>query len=235
MKIRVFAFRFDELSLGTRVLVTSSILSTVISGTLTTSTLLGLTQTWVTEAGPIARTAVLWLVAAPLAWAFYVLIPLFALRLTTQGRLLGRIGLSVVAVADFVLLFQTATPLYWWANVALTAAACLSAVLAWSVPITAGGQRVAPGRDDGAVARSTRLALVLFAVGGLVGLHAVYLRRSWRCVLYVVLLALAFVGSNGPIGPVIVAAVLVLVISDFLCLDTWAAERSLARALSYRG
>lgn len=60
----------------------------------------------------------------------------------------------------------------------------------------------------------------MFAIGGMVGIHAIYLRQSWRCVLYITLLAFAFIGSNGPVGVALVAVVNVLVVGDFVRLDS---------------
>lgn len=47
--------------------------------------------------------------------------------------------------------------------------------------------------DGFRVPRSLRTARILAVLGGLIGLHAFYLRRSWQGLLYITLLGLTFV------------------------------------------
>lgn len=164
-------------------------------------------------------TLLILFVIAPAAWGFYTVLPLFAMRGAARGAVWGRVLLTVVALFNVGVLFQPTTPTYWWLNLSCAALIAASSIMAWLLPrrpdlVT---PRVpAPGTRRRTVAR----ALLLFALVGLFGAHCVYLRRSWECVLYIALLGMAFIAAGTAFLPLPLAAVSVLLVADFLRIDT---------------
>jgi hypothetical protein len=173
-----------------------------------------------------------YLFPAALLWAIYVVLPFFALRGAVRGRILGRSLLTLVAIANLLLLFGRLSPVTWWSGVICTAGFCVAATLGWMLPRSP--SLTTPKSPAPSVRRRRfKSAAILFGVAGMVGAHAVYLRRGWQCVLYIGLLFFAYLTADSPVGVVLILVSSAMLFTDFARLDMlidFANDRSLAKS-----
>ncbi len=179
--------------------------------------------------GPAAVFSLL--VGAP-GWGIYVVLPFFALRGAIRGRILGRILLTVVALFNFALLFQPGPEVLRWVNAVSAAGFFVAAILGWLLPRTPA--LVVPNTPAPSVRRRRfKSAAIMFGVAGMLGVHALYLRRGWQFVLYIGLLLFGYLTAGSPLGVALILVSSLMLFTDFARLDTLidlANDRSLAKS-----
>lgn len=193
-------------------------LATVLSASIAGTSIMNVIKSAESAQGLAGTTWLLLLVVAPLTWGLYAALPFLALRSSARGGLWGRIILTLVTGYNVTTLFQPGSLLYLGANLLCVVAFCVATVIAWTLPRTLSGVR-SERRYSSVRIRSARNSLILFAVAGLFGFHSVYLRRGWQCLLYILLLGLAFIAAGTAFCPLFIAVISVMLFVDLITMD----------------
>ncbi|MDN4613519.1 hypothetical protein P5G50_03550 [Leifsonia sp. F6_8S_P_1B] len=154
--------------------------------------------------------------ASVLAWCVAVVLPLLGARMLVGGR---RVGAAMLLISTTA--YVVAASAAWGRAVEMVSTLLIAVLLAVAVVFGWRASTQSTGNDvsgEPVSVRSSRNAVIasrLLLMGGLLGLHAFYLRMAWKGMLYLALAGLACV-SWGFVPAWIFAGVAVaLLIADF--------------------
>lgn len=191
-----------------------------LTGTLVVASFVTVIRTWMGASVPSAGAVLVLLISGLVAWGAGVVVPLFALRASERGSLLGRWVLSLVALVEVVALaIPSQFSVLWLVNAVICCAMAAAAVLAWMIPKRPTGATRTPEPMRIKRGRTLRVAQWMLALSGPAGLYSIYLRRAWQAVLALALCALGFVSSPSPTRYLFFAVVMAMICTDFMRLD----------------